>query len=83
MSEECILCLRKITFCKESAENGVFNEVSDEYIQFAKANKKNVITKIEILSEDETAIAGIGDDVISGSDNYDFGLCRMFYAFSH
>lgn len=48
-----------------------FNEVSDEYIQLAKANKKNVVTKIEILSEDEAVIAEIGDDVILGTDNYD------------
>lgn len=48
-----------------------FNAESDEYIQLAKANKKNVITKIEILSEDENVIAEIGDEVILGTDNYD------------
>lgn len=47
-----------------------YNTVSDEYIQLAKENIKTVITKIEILSEDENVIAEIGDDVIQGSDNY-------------
>lgn len=40
-------------------------------MQLAKNNEKNVVTKIEILSEDEKVIAEIGDDVILGSDNYD------------
>ncbi len=40
-------------------------------MQLAKANEKNVVTKIEILSEDEMVIAEIGDDVILGTDNYD------------
>lgn len=48
-----------------------YNAASDEYMQLAKANVKNVITKIEILTEDETVIAEIGDDVIAGSDKYD------------
>ena len=48
-----------------------FNTASDEYMQLAKENIKTVITKIEILSEDENVIAEIGDDTIQGSDNYD------------
>lgn len=47
-----------------------YNTASDEYIQLAKENIKTVITKIEILSEDERVIAEIGDDTIQGSDNY-------------
>lgn len=45
--------------------------MSDEYIQLAKENIKNVVAKIEILTEDERVIAEIGDDVILGTDNYD------------
>lgn len=48
-----------------------YNAASDEYMQLAKANGKNIKTKIEILTEDEFVIAEIGDDVILGSDNYD------------
>ncbi len=40
-------------------------------MQLAKANEKNVVTKIEILSEDETVIAEIGNNIILGTDNYD------------
>lgn len=40
-------------------------------MQLAKTNEKNVVTKIEILAEDETVIGEIGDDVILGTDNYD------------
>lgn len=52
-------------------ETDFYNVASDEYMQLAKANVKNVVTKIEILTEDESVIAEIGDDVILGSDNYD------------
>lgn len=48
-----------------------YNTVSDEYVQIARENIKAVVTKIEILSEDENVIAEIGDDVIQGSDSYD------------
>lgn len=48
-----------------------YNVVSDEYIQLAMDNEKNVITKVEILTEDETVIGDIGIDVILDSDNYD------------
>lgn len=48
-----------------------YNTASNEYIQLAKANEKNIVTKIEILSEDEMVIAEIGNDVILGTDNYD------------
>lgn len=48
-----------------------FNVASDEYMQLAKSNEKNVVTKIEILTEDEMVIAEIGDDIIANSDNYD------------
>lgn len=40
-------------------------------MQLAKANEKTIITKIEILAEDETVIGEIGDSVIMGTDNYD------------
>lgn len=52
-------------------ETDFYNVASDEYMQLAKANVKNVVTKIEILTEDESVIGEIGDDVILGSDNYD------------
>lgn len=48
-----------------------YNTASNEYIQLAKANEKNVVTKIEILSENEMVIAEIGNNVILGTDNYD------------
>lgn len=48
-----------------------FNTESEEYLQLAKANKKNVVTRIEILTEDEQVIAEIGDETIVDSDNYD------------
>ena len=47
------------------------NVASNEYMQLAKSNKKIAKTKIEIMTEDETVIAEIGDDVILGSDSYD------------
>lgn len=40
-------------------------------MQLAKANQKNVITKIEILSEDEKVIGEIGEETIMDTDNYD------------
>lgn len=52
-------------------ETEFFNTASDEYIQFAKTNIKAIKTKIEILADDETVIAEIGDDTVLGSDNYD------------
>lgn len=52
-------------------ETEFFNTTSDEYIQLAKTNVKTIKTKIEILAEDETVIAEIGDDTVLGSDNYD------------
>lgn len=52
-------------------ETEFFNTASDEYIQLAKTNVKTIKTKIEILAEDETVIAEIGDDTVLGSDNYD------------
>ncbi|MCM1167288.1 MAG: hypothetical protein NC299_18350 [Lachnospiraceae bacterium] len=48
-----------------------YNTVNNEYLQLAKENIKTVITKIEILAEDETVIGEIGDDVIQGTDSYD------------
>ena len=48
-----------------------YNTVSDEYLQLAKDNQKNIITKIEILSEDEKVIGEIGEEVIMDTDNYD------------
>lgn len=39
-------------------------------MQLAEENIKTVITKIEILDENETVIAEIGDDIIQGTDNY-------------
>lgn len=48
-----------------------YNSVSDEYIQLAKTNEKVVRTKIEILTESESVIGEITDDVIQGTDNYD------------
>ncbi len=48
-----------------------YNVASDEYVQLAKENIKNVVTKIEILAEDETVIGEIGDDTIMDSDKYD------------
>lgn len=40
-------------------------------MQLAKANEKTIVTKIEILAEDETVIGEIGDNTIMGTDNYD------------
>lgn len=48
-----------------------YNIASDEYLQLAMDNTKNVVTKIEILTENEKVVAEIGDDVLLGSDNYD------------
>lgn len=48
-----------------------YNAASDEYMQLAMFNAKNVKTKIEILAEDETVIGEIGDDTIMDTDNYD------------
>ena len=48
-----------------------YNVASDEYMQLAKANEKNVITKIEILTEDENVIGEISENTIVGTDNYD------------
>ena len=48
-----------------------YNVASDEYMQLAKANEKNVITKIEMLTEDENVIGEISENTIVGTDNYD------------
>lgn len=48
-----------------------YNVVNNEYLQLAKENVKKVITKMEILGEDENVIGEIGNDVIQDSDSYD------------